>query len=100
MAENQNIVNEHEKIPTEQELNEQMAIRRSKLSALCEQGKNPFELVKYPVDNYSIDIKENFEALEEKQVIIAGRLMSKRIMGKASFAHIRDNQGDIQLVTA
>lgn len=96
MAENQNIVNDQEKILTEQELNEQMAIRRSKLSALCEQGKNPFELVKYPIDNYSIDIKENFEALEEKQVIIAGRLMSKRIMGKASFCDIQDGKGRIQ----
>ncbi len=96
MADNQNIVNEQEKIPTEQELNEQMAIRRAKLSALCEQGKNPYELVKYPVDNYSTDIKDNFESLEEKQVIIAGRLMSKRIMGKASFCDVQDGKGRIQ----
>ncbi len=96
MANNQNENNEVEVVQTQQELNEQMAIRRAKLDALCEAGNNPYELVKYPVDNYSVNIKENFEALEEKDVCIAGRLMSKRVMGKASFCDIQDGKGRIQ----
>ena len=98
MAENQN-VNEV-KVPTEKELGEQELVRREKLKALVEAGKNPYELVKYPVDNYSEDIKANFENLENKTVVIAGRMMSKRVMGKASFCNIQDNKGRIQCYVA
>ncbi len=99
MADNQNInQNEttEEVVMTQAQLSEQMLVRRDKLKELCEQGNNPYELVKYPVDNYSEDIKANFESLENKTVVIAGRLMSKRIMGKASFCNIQDGKGRIQ----
>ncbi len=98
MAENQN-VNEV-KVPTEKEIGEQEQVRRDKLASLIEAGKNPYELVKYPVDNYSTDIKESFEALENKTVVIAGRMMSKRVMGKASFCNIQDGKGRIQCYVA
>ncbi|MBQ7399599.1 MAG: lysine--tRNA ligase [Clostridia bacterium] len=98
MAENQN-VNEV-KVPTEKEIGEQELVRREKLKALCEAGENPFEKVKYPVDNYSVDIKENFETLENQTVVIAGRMMSKRVMGKASFCNIQDGKGRIQCYVA
>ena len=81
---------------TESELNEQMQIRREKLSGLCEQGKNPYLLTKYPVDAFSADIIENFNETEGKIVTVAGRLMAKRIMGKASFCNIQDGKGRIQ----
>ena len=99
MAENQN-VNEEVKVPTEKEIGEQEQVRRDKLAALCEAGANPYELVKYPVDSYSVDIKDNFEALENKTVVIAGRMMSKRVMGKASFCNIQDGKGRIQCYVA
>ena len=99
MAENQNI-NEEVKMPTEKELGEQEIVRREKLAALCEAGKNPYELVKYPVDAYSEDIKADFENLENKTVVIAGRMMSKRVMGKASFCNIQDGKGRIQCYVA
>lgn len=95
MAENNNINNE-EVVLTQADISEQEQIRREKLSALCEQGKNPYEIVKYPVDNYSQDIKDSYDALEGKTVCIAGRLMSKRIMGKASFCNVQDSKGRIQ----
>ncbi|MBQ8758205.1 MAG: lysine--tRNA ligase, partial [Clostridia bacterium] len=98
LAENQN-VNEV-KVPTEKEIGEQELVRREKLKALCEAGDNPFEKVKYPVDNYSVDIKENFETLENQTVVIAGRMMSKRVMGKASFCNIQDGKGRIQCYVA
>ena len=78
------------------DLNEQKRIRLEKLEALCSEGHNPYELVKYPVNSSSVKIKENFEALENTTVSIAGRLMSKRIMGKASFCDIQDGEGRIQ----
>ncbi len=80
-----------------EELNEQMQIRREKLKELQEMGKNPFEQVKYPVNAYANNIKENLSDYEGKEVILAGRLMSKRMMGKASFADIMDNTGRIQI---
>lgn len=96
MAENQNQNNNEEKELTQADISEQMQIRRAKLDALVEAGKNPYELVKYPIDHYSEEIKENFDALEGKTVVIAGRLMSKRIMGKASFCNLQDGKGRIQ----
>ena len=78
-------------------LAEQAQIRREKLAKLVAEGKNPYEKVKYDVTANSTTIKNNFEALEGKEVSIAGRLMSRRIMGKASFSHISDRDGLIQI---
>ena len=82
---------------TEEQLIEQARIRREKLSKLVGEGKNPYEQVKYPVDSDSETIKNNFEAYEGKTVAMAGRMMSRRIMGKASFSHIADKSGNIQI---
>ena len=81
----------------EEQLIEQARIRREKLAKLVAEGKNPYEQVKYPVDADSQTIKENFKAYEGKTVIMAGRMMSRRIMGKASFSHIADKSGSIQI---
>ena len=81
---------------TEEKLSELLQIRRDKLTALKEAGKDPFEIVKYDVTANSAEIFANFEAMEGKEVSIAGRMMSRRIMGKASFAHIADATGKIQ----
>ena len=96
MAETNNTNQAENEVLSQSELSEQMRIRREKLDALKEQGNDPYQLVKYPVDHVSADIKENFEELENKTVVIAGRLMSKRIMGKASFCNIQDGKGRIQ----
>ena len=90
---NQNVQNN---ASPEVDFSEQKRIRIEKLEALCAEGHNPYELVKYPVDNDSVNIKENFDSLEGKTVVVAGRLMSKRIMGKASFCDIQDGKGRIQ----
>ena len=82
---------------SEKEVSEQMQIRRDKLTAMREQGFDPFTKTKYDFDAYSTDIKDTFESFENKEVSLAGRLMSKRIMGKASFANLRDEKGNIQL---
>ena len=82
---------------TETELSELLQIRRDKLTALQAAGKNPFEITRFDRDALSEDIKANFDELEGKHVAVAGRMMSKRIMGKASFAGLRDKLGDIQL---
>ena len=84
-------------IQEEEQLIEQARIRREKLAKLVAEGKNPYEQVKYPVDNDSKNIKENFEEFEGKTVCLAGRMMSRRIMGKASFSHISDKSGNIQI---
>lgn len=81
---------------TFQELSEQEGIRREKLKALQAQGKNPYDHVKYPVSHLSQNIVAGFEALENQKVYIGGRIISKRVMGKASFVHILDSQGTIQ----
>jgi len=83
-------------VTEELDLNEVMKIRREKLNALYESGKNPFVETKYDVTAYAKDIKDNFEAFEGKTVSIAGRMMSRRIMGKASFADLADASGRIQ----
>ena len=80
----------------ELDLNEILRVRREKLASLKEQGKNPYEIVKYDRTAYSQDIKDNYDAMENQTVGIAGRLISKRIMGKASFAVILDGKGTIQ----
>ena len=81
-------------------LGELLKIRREKLAALQEAGKNPFEITKYDVTHHSSDVKENFEELGGKSVSLAGRIMSKRVMGKASFCHIQDLKGTIQVYVA
>ena len=81
----------------EAEMSELLRIRREKLSSMCEAGKDPYAAVKFDRSAYSTDVKENYSDYEEKEVALAGRMMSKRIMGKASFASIRDAKGDIQI---
>ncbi|TCK90581.1 lysyl-tRNA synthetase class II [Natranaerovirga hydrolytica] len=81
----------------EQDLNELLKIRRQKLSDLQEKGRDPFKITKYDVKNHSAEILNHFETLEGKEVQIAGRIMTKRIMGKASFCHIQDRYGQIQV---
>ncbi len=85
-----------ERIQAEQDINELLKIKRTKLAELQENGKDPFQIMKYQVSNHSGDIINNFEEFEGKTVAIAGRIMSKRVMGKASFCNIRDINGDIQ----
>ena len=77
-----------------------LKVRREKLDQLMQEGKNPFEIMKYDVSHHSQEVKTDFEALEGKQVTVAGRLMSKRVMGKASFCHVQDLQGTIQSYVA
>ena len=84
----------------EVDLNEQKRIRREKLAELVAAGKDPFEITKYNQTHHSAEIKEHFDELDGKTVSIAGRLMSKRIMGKASFCHVQDLQGLIQCYVA
>jgi len=79
-----------------QDMNQLMQVRREKLEALRQEGKDPFEITKFERTHTSKQIAENYEALEGKDVTIAGRMMAKRIMGKASFCHIQDAEGKIQ----
>lgn len=82
---------------SEQELSEILQIRRDKLKALQSEGRDPFEVTKFERSAYSNDIKENYDAMENQTVSVAGRMMSKRGMGKAIFCHIQDEKGQIQL---
>ena len=79
-----------------QNLNELLQIRRDKLKELQEAGRDPFVITKYDVTHHSADIKDNYDEMEGKEVSVAGRLMSKRVMGKASFCNIQDLKGGIQ----
>ena len=81
-------------------VNELLQIRRDKLKELQEAGRDPFVITKYDVTHHSAEIKDQYEKLEGQEVSIAGRLMSKRIMGKASFCHVQDLQGTIQCYVA
>lgn len=81
---------------TETNLSEVLRIRRDKLKELIDEGNNPYEIMKYDRSAMSCDILDNFEKYEDKEVSVAGRLMSKRVMGKASFCHIADRDGLIQ----
>ena len=78
-------------------LSEQEQIRRQKLATLVEAGQNPYEITRYDVTHHSTEIVNNYDALEGQTVSIAGRMTSRRIMGKASFAHLLDGEGDIQI---
>ncbi len=84
----------------EQDLNQLLKVRREKLAELQAEGKDPFKIVKYDVTHHSQDVKDQFEELEGKDVTIAGRMMSKRVMGKASFCHVQDLKGMIQSYVA
>ena len=84
----------------EQDINQLIKVRRDKLKELQENGKDPFQITKYDVTNHSTDIKDDFDAFEGKEVSIAGRMMFKRVMGKASFCNIQDLQGSIQVYVA
>lgn len=84
----------------EQELNHLLKVRREKLSELCEGGRDPFQITKYDVTAHSMEVKENYEEMEGKEVSLAGRMMSKRVMGKASFCNLQDLQGNIQSYVA
>ena len=84
----------------EQDINQLLKVRREKLANLQEAGKDPFQITKYDVTHHSAEIKENYSELEGKTVRIAGRIMSKRIMGKASFCNIQDLPGNIQCYVA
>ena len=81
----------------EEQLAEQARIRREKLAKLIGEGNNPYEKTRYEVTADSARVKENFEAFEGKEVSVAGRLMSRRIMGKASFSHLSDRNGQLQI---
>ena len=96
MKENNIINTEENNTVNAEELHELLQIRRDKLAALQAAGKNPFDIVKFDQTDFSTDIKANYEAYEGKKVSVAGRMMSKRVMGKASFAGLRDAKGDIQ----
>ena len=82
---------------TEQQRSEQSRIRLEKLNALIEEGRNPYEITKYDRTHLSGEIVANYDALENQTVVIAGRMLSRRIMGKASFAHLQDRNGEIQI---
>lgn len=84
----------------EQDINQLLKVRREKLAALQEKGKDPFLITKYDVSHHSLEIKERFDELEGQTVSIAGRVMSKRVMGKASFCNVQDIQGNIQSYVA
>ena len=83
-----------------EDLNQLLKVRREKLAALQEAGKDPFVITKCDVTHHSLEIKDRFEEMEGKTVTVAGRMMFKRVMGKASFCNLRDLQGDIQAYVA
>lgn len=84
----------------EQDINQLRKVRREKLAELQENGKNPFEVMKYDATHHSADVKDGFAELEGKSVSVAGRIMSKRVMGKASFCNVQDLKGNIQSYVA
>ena len=84
----------------QQDINELIRVRREKLAQLQADGKDPFKITKYDVTHHSTEIKDSFDALEGKSVRIAGRIMAKRVMGKASFCNVQDLKGNIQSYVA
>ena len=91
---------EQQKKAQEQDVNQLRKVRRDKLADLQSNGKNPFEITKFDVSCHAVDIKDHYEEMEGKQVTLAGRIMQKRVMGKASFCNILDQSGDIQCYVA
>ena len=96
MAEN----NTNIQVNNEENFNDLVRVRREKLKTLQDAGQDPFQITKYDVTHHSADIKDNYDALEGAEVSIAGRMMSKRIMGKASFCNVQDLKGTIQVYVA
>ena len=84
----------------EVQLSEQRQIRRDKLKMLVDAGRNPYVIETWDVTAHSMDVKENFDALDGEEVSMAGRIMSKRVMGKASFFHIQDTSGSRNMTSA
>ena len=84
----------------EQDLNQLLKVRREKLADLQANGKDPFQITKFNVTHHSMEVKNAFDELEGKTVTLAGRMMSKRVMGKASFCSVQDLQGAIQSYVA
>ena len=93
-------MSQKQKQAQEPDLNQLRKVRREKLADLQENGKDPFIITKYDQQYHSQEIKRNYGELEGKQVSIAGRMMSKRVMGKASFCNVQDLQGNIQSYVA
>ncbi len=89
-------MDENNNVEQELDMNQLMKVRREKLDKLKQEGKNPYQITKFNRTHTSQEIKDNFEELEGKDVTVAGRIMAKRIMGKASFCHIQDSEGRIQ----
>ena len=98
-VQNQN-QNQKGKGQQEPDINQLLKVRREKLANLQEAGKDPFVITKYDVTHHSMDIKDNFEAMEGQVVTVAGRIMQKRVMGKASFCNVQDLKGNIQSYVA
>ena len=92
--------NQQKKGGQQQDANQLIQVRYDKLHELQANGKNPFEITKYDVTHHSTDIKDNFESLEGQEVTVAGRMMFKRVMGKASFCNVQDLKGRIQAYVA
>ena len=84
----------------EQDVNQLLKVRREKLADLQANGKDPFQITKYDVTVHSMDIKENFDKMEGQTISVAGRMMLKRVIGKASFCYVQDLKGDIQAYVA
>ena len=91
---------EQQKNVQDQDLNQLRKVRREKLADLQARGADPFLITKYDVTHHSQQIKDNFEELEGREVSVAGRIMQKRVMGKASFCNIQDLEGNIQSYVA
>ena len=100
MAENNQNNQKNQQNGAEQDIGQLLKVRREKLAELQAAGKDPFAITKFDVTAHSTDIKENFDELEGKEVTIAGRMMSKRVMGKASFCNVQDKPGNIQCYVA
>ena len=93
---NENLNEEMQNQNTAEDVEKLVKVRMDKLKELQEKSKNPFEITKYNKTHSSLDVKENFENLDQQEVVVAGRIMAKRIMGKASFCHIQDMYGRLQ----
>lgn len=101
MAEqSQNQMNPENHVQTQEELNQLLKVRRDKLAELQAAGKDPFKITKFDVTVHSADVKEQYDQWEGKEVSVAGRMMSKRVMGKASFCNVQDLKGNIQSYVA
>lgn len=92
--------NGQNEVQAQQDVNELIRVRRGKLEDLQANGRDPFQITKYDVTHHTTDIKDNFEEMEGKEVSVAGRMMTKRVMGKASFCNVQDLKGNIQIYVA